>query len=231
VFLGDMPTEIIQGYGSWIQGYLDQEYRGRGWDGYFVTFMFQHISGSVEAKIQEMHRAIERVYGRLLTRFVARKPKSKNKLGLLPRGVFFPDAPVLKHSKQALRDVTVNDGVHFHGIVVVNRGSKSKERLDVHFREKMRDYLSDNLQRIHVKPITYKPRYTTGYGGKSIKRRRFPMDYVLVLPKSLSELPDNNVNTCPDPRERAIKAIQSASNVSEEVAGEICDQQTVARER
>ena len=49
------------------------------------------------------------------------------------------------------------------------------------------------------------------------------MDYILVLPKSLSELPDKNVHLPPDSRDRAIKAIQSASNVSDEVAGTIYD--------
>jgi len=219
-FLRDLPTEIIQAYGDWIQGYLDQEYRGHGWDGYLMTFMFQQIPGSLEAKVQQMHREIERVFGRLIIRCV-RKPKSENKLGLLPKGVFFPDLPVSKHFKQELRDVSINDGVHFHGVVVVNRGSRLKESLDLHFQEKMSEYLSEKLQRIHVKPITHKPGYTTGYGGKSIKRGRFPMDHILVLPKSVSELPDKNMEIICDPREQAIKAIQSSSNVSEEVAQEM----------
>jgi hypothetical protein len=223
VYLRDLPAEIIQAYGSWIKGYLDQEYRGHGWDGYLMTFMFQQISGSVETKVQEMHREIETVYGKLLIRFVARKPKSKTKLGLLPRGVFFPDIPGLKPSKQELRDVRVNEGLHFHGVVVVNRGSRLKERLDIHFQEKMREYLSDNLRRIHVEPITHEPGYTTDYGGKSIKRKRFPTDHILVLPRSVSELPDNNANVFSDPRERAIKAIQSSTNVSDQVAQEMYD--------
>ena len=53
--LRDLPDEIIQAYGSWIGKYLDH-----GWDGYLVTFMFQHVSGSVKSKVQQMHKEIDK---------------------------------------------------------------------------------------------------------------------------------------------------------------------------
>ena len=34
---------LIEGYGVWVERYLQQ-----GWDGYFFTFMFNHVPGSVD---------------------------------------------------------------------------------------------------------------------------------------------------------------------------------------
>ena len=48
-------------------------------------------------------------------------------------GGFVPDLPVYKKSKQDLRDVFINDGLHMHGIGVANRLGRISESLDVHF--------------------------------------------------------------------------------------------------
>jgi hypothetical protein len=154
---------------------------------------------------------------------VVRKPASENWAWLLPKGVFFPDVPGLRPSKQSLRDVKVNEGLHFHGVVVANRWARMKTSLDAHFREKGAEYLSDTLRRIDIEAITHDPAFVVDYGGKAIKRARFSMDHVLVLPKASSELPAKNVHLAPDSRDQAIKAIQSASNASDEVAGEMYD--------
>jgi hypothetical protein len=184
--------------------------------------MFQQIPGSVDTKVQQMHQEIERVYSRLSAR-VVRKPKSESWAWLLPKGVFFPDLPGLKPSKQSLRDVRLNDGIHFHGVVVANHWGRMKETLDTHFRENGAEYLSDMLRRIHVERITHDSDFVADYGGKAVKRKRFPLDHVLVLPRALSELLAKNGHLSCDPRDRAIKAIQSSSNVSDEVAGESYD--------
>jgi hypothetical protein len=219
--LADLPEEIVQAYGRWIKNFLDH-----GWDGYLFTFMFQQLSGPEGSRMEQMHKEIDRIYRKLINR-VVRKPPSEKWACFLPKGVFYPDVPGLKSSKQSLRDARVNDGLHFHGVMVANRWARMKERLDIHFQEKQTEYLSDTLRRIHVEPITHESEFVADYAGKAIKRKRFPMDrmmdHILVLPKPLSELPDRNVNVYPDPRERAIKAIQSASNVSEEVARELYD--------
>jgi hypothetical protein len=107
------PKEILQNYGGWFE-----EYRKFGWDIYFMTLMFDHIPGSFAEKTREMRNEIERIYGKLAG-WVVRKPKSPQFSHLLPRGVFFPDIPGLKKSKQELRDVTVNDSIHFHGILAI----------------------------------------------------------------------------------------------------------------
>ena len=177
---------LIQAYGKWVQQYLDA-----GWDGYLFSFLFQQLPGSLMTKTQLMERELLRWYGRLATRSI-RKPRSPQWAPLLPKGVFVPDLPVFKRSKQNLRDVVINDGLHVHGIVVANRFGRISEPLDIHFAEKLKAYLTGNLRHVDVERITDMAKYVTGYGMKGLKRPTFTMDNVLVLPRTVGELPDLN---------------------------------------
>jgi hypothetical protein len=56
-------------------------------------------------------------------------------------------------------------------------------------RSKMQQYLTRNLRHIDIQHITHAARYVTGYGMKALKRPTFSLDHVLVLPKTLDELP------------------------------------------
>jgi hypothetical protein len=210
-----LPTEIVQAYGHWIQQHLDL-----GWDGYLVTFMFRNIHGSKELKIQQMHREICRVYQNLATRAV-RKPRSEKWVHLLPKGIFFPDIPAYKKSELKVGTVSINDGIHFHGIMVAAKSTRLKEPLHLHFLRKRKLYVRGKIYRIHVEPITSQAAFVTDYGGKAIKRRRFSNDHVLVLPKTVAELPAKVCEQSGNEEARAIKDIQSSMNVSESVAESI----------
>jgi hypothetical protein len=175
---------LIDAYGDWLQQWLDQ-----GWDGYLVTFLFNQLPGSRRAMVHQMHQHLEnRWYGRLATRMV-RKTRSPVWAPFLPKGFFVPDLPVSKRSKQSLRDVSTNDGLHMHGIMVANRWVRIPETLDVYFQENLSDFLVGKLRHIDVQRITDRPKYTTGYGMKGLKRPTFSEDDVLVLPRDVSELP------------------------------------------
>jgi hypothetical protein len=176
------PLALIQAHGDWLQQWLNE-----GWDGYLFTFMFNQLPGSRRAIVHQMHQQIERWYGRLATRTV-RKPRSPVWAPLLPKGIFIPDLPVPKRSKQDLRDVSTNDGLHMDGVVVANRWTRIPETLDVHFEEKMKKYLTSKLQHIDVRRITHRAEYVTEYALKSLKRWTSSEDDVLVLPRALSEL-------------------------------------------
>jgi hypothetical protein len=174
---------LIEAYGKWVQQYLDD-----GWEGYFFSIQFQQLPGSLKIKAHLMEREILRWYGRLVTRAV-RKPRSPHWAPLLPKGIFVPDLPVFKRSKQNLRDVVINDGLHMHGIVVANRFCRISEPLDIHFAEKMKEYLIGNLRHIDVEPINRTAEYVTEYAMKGLKRPTFTMDNVLILPRTVEELP------------------------------------------
>jgi len=62
--------------------------------------------------------------------------------------------------------------------------------LDEHISKNLRKYLVGNLREIGVAPITEQPEYVTEYGMKALKRG-FSEDDVLILPRTLSELPCN----------------------------------------
>ena len=177
------PLALIQAHGTWLQQWLNE-----GWDGYLFTFMFNQLPGSRRAIVHQMHQQLERWYGRLATRII-RKPRSPVWAPLLPKGIFVPDLPVPKRSKQDIRDVSINDGLHMHGVVVANRWGRLRETLDVHFEEDLRTYLTRKLRHVDVQRITRRAEYVTEYALKSLKRPTFSEDDILVLPRGLSELP------------------------------------------
>jgi hypothetical protein len=174
---------IIQAYGQWIHDNIDD-----GWDAYFFTFEFNQLPGPAQERLRLMKEYLHRWYGRLVTRTV-RNPRSANSIKLLPKALFVPDFPVPKRLKKTLRQVSINAGIHWHGLVLATRlGTRLQEPLDVHFREHGPTYYTKNVRYINVKPITYTPEYMTGYGMKALKRR-FSADDILIFPRAVSELP------------------------------------------
>jgi hypothetical protein len=185
-----------------------------------LTFMFRNIPRSKERRIEQMHGEICRVYQKLATRAV-RKPRSEKWVHLLPKGIFFPDVPGLKKNEFKVAEVSVNDGIHVHGLMAVPKEIRLKEPLDLHFMRKSKLYVRGKIYRIHVEPITSRAAFVADYAGKAIKRRRFSTDHVLVLPRTVAELPAKTFGQPGNKEEKAIKDIQSSMNVSEVVAESI----------
>jgi hypothetical protein len=177
---------LIDAYGDWLQQWLSE-----GWDGYLFTFLFNQLPGSRRAMVHQMHQQLERWYGMLATRIV-RKPRSPGRASFLPKGIFVPDLPVPKRCKVGIGDVSINDGLHVHGIVVANRWARLPETLDVYFQENLKKFLVGKLRHIDVELIRDRPRYTVGYALKGLKRPTFSEDDVLVLPRAVSELSDRH---------------------------------------
>ena len=107
-------------------------------------------------------------------------------------------------------EVSVNDGIHMHGVMVVHKQTRLKERLDLHFLRKRKLYVTGKICRIHAEPITSRAAFVTDYGGKAIKRRRFSTDHVLVLPRTVAELSAKTVVQSGNEEAKAIKDIQSS---------------------
>src|SRR5271157_5199384 len=82
--------------------------------------MFRQLPGPPAAQIGVMQDEIMRVYATLATRLV-RKPSSPRWSRYLPKGIFVPDWPVYKHRKSLLSDVSINNGLHMHGIMMARR--------------------------------------------------------------------------------------------------------------
>ena len=175
--------ELIHGYQNWIQDYINQ-----GWRPYEISFMFHQLPGKQSSVLGQMRREIERVYSRLLTRF-DRNPRSPAGFNRLPRMILFPDLPVFKWKKKSIRDVSINEGLHYSGIALTPPISRFRSTLDIHFSQEQDQYINEKLLRIHVTPITRDPDYVTDYVAKTYKRGRVSGDDIHILPKTVGELP------------------------------------------
>jgi len=89
-------------YASWIDQILKGQYDDQQWTAYIITFMYNHIPGTIEHRFSVMENEIDRMYGTLVRHVLhgSRSPAQRKKL---PRLHAFPDdAP----------DVTINNGLH-----------------------------------------------------------------------------------------------------------------------
>jgi hypothetical protein len=87
---------------------------------YLVTFIFDPLNGSERTRLEQMRKALDRLYGRLICR-IARNPRTSRRKAIM---VACPDYPVPhndKKKKSTRRGVVVNDGLHLHAIFALSR--------------------------------------------------------------------------------------------------------------
>jgi hypothetical protein len=217
-----LREEILEAYGTWVKDHVRQ-----GWDPYFLSFMFHQLPGSRQAKIQQMHEEITVFYRKLIT-YVEREPRLNKNADKLPRGVFFPDVPAHTSQKQGLRAVTVNDGLHMHGVVVIPKKSRLKISLDEHVLENYEKDRSYKMYRIDVVPVDARIVYTTDYAGKALKTPRFDQGDILILPKTTGELELGRRVAMFGARK--VRDIQARYNVSDEIARNIASNRRLLEE-
>ena len=182
-----VSTELITAYSQWVQQYIDKY----GWNPFLMTFMFKPLKGNQEAIMQQMNDEVDRVYSTFITR-VVRKPNSVYQKYLYSRPLLIavPDRPVPKHAKQRLKDVTINNGRHMHGILVVPWASRLKQDVVSHFEKFRKLYVKNRLLRLDVRAIESNLSGVVDYAFKSMKGREFGYDNIVIFPKSEAELRD-----------------------------------------
>jgi len=158
-----------------------------GWNGYLVSFMFHPVPGATTTKLQIMGEALYRFYATFLTR-VARNPNSVFQLSQRPLFIAAPDYPVPKRRKQKVSEVTINNGLHMHGLLVVPWESRLKEDVITHVQKHDALYRKAPLRRIDIQPIESRLGFVADYVFKSVKRGRISWDDVILFPKSTWEL-------------------------------------------
>jgi hypothetical protein len=110
----------------------------------------------------------------------------------LPKVILASDLPITKRSKQPLRTVAINKGLHWHGLTLVDPLTPKLDiPLDLYIQANRDKYLAGSIQQIPVKPLTHRRRNVTSYGMKVFKRIQFSGDDVLLFARSISELPTN----------------------------------------
>jgi len=160
-----------------------------GFDPHLLSFMFNPIPGSQQAKLREMHHEAERAYAKILTR-AFRRPHSVPDLMCLPFWLVCPDWPVPKKQKQKRDDVTINDGMHLHAIALMPPDTRMQESLSDHIRDNHLHYWGADkpVRRLHADPMTKTPAKAVGYAMKSLKRRRMDETDILILPRANDEM-------------------------------------------
>ncbi len=179
-----LRCELLDAYGTWVTDYMDQ-----GHDAYLTTFMFNSIPGNSKSIIGAMTKDIEQFYRTLVTRVVRNARTAQ--IHQLPKLIALPDRPVPKHFKQALQDVAINDGLHFHGFTMIPGRSRLDCELDDHVRQSgiYTDSRYTRICHIDVQRIKSRPGYTAGYAFKELKRNAAAYDDLLILPVAKSDLP------------------------------------------
>ena len=218
-----MTINLTQMSSSWIDGCTQwmKDHESEGWEPYYINILFHPLPGSLPTLISTMHRGIKKgFYSPLCTRF-ARHPRSKSGQQQIPRLWLIPDRPVSKRNgkKHACDFLARNDnGLHFNGPMLIPPKSRFRECRIKHIEANQSRYARHGIERIHVKPIDD----TAGiadYVFKTVKWGGADPDDILILPVSASELPQRSPRSVSCDRGR--KDIQSAFNVSDEVAEEI----------
>jgi hypothetical protein len=106
--------------------------------------------------------------------------------------VAFPDYPKTKLDGSSHLDVKINDGLHYHGVVLVHTESRLKIGLDIHMKKHESRYVRarDALRRIYIQPIDEPSAKTAvGYGFKALEWRIPDTDRIFIRPRAVSELP------------------------------------------
>jgi hypothetical protein len=170
-----------------------QEKLDEGWQGYLMTFMFHQLAGNQIRANRQMRGHIDGVFASFLTRCL----RSPNSYGIMRPALFAsPDWPVSKRDKaEAMTwdQITTNDGLHYHGILLVPPPSakwRLKGPIDQHFIDHQKTYLRYSLiSRIDAKMIAPDDVHrVTDYALKGLKQNRLPdEECLLVLPKSRGE--------------------------------------------
>ena len=133
---------------------------------------------------------------------------------------FFQMVPDFKgNSAKRLREVSVNDGLHFHGVMLVKAESRLNTDLDEHFSANKTLYQTSKLYRIDIQKIDDDPIFVTDYAGKALKTQRFSMDDLLVLPRTIREVREFSPELSADAR--FVRDVQARLNCSDETAAGI----------
>jgi hypothetical protein len=88
-------------------------------------------------------------------------------------------------------DITINDGLHYHGIVLIRIDTRLKVGLDMYINQNYQHFVKPGgpLRKIHIEPIDRTPAKAVDYVLKAIEWRIPDSNQMLILPKAVSELP------------------------------------------
>lgn len=181
------PNTLVESYIEWTE-----ERIRKGYQAHLLTFMFNPMPGSTDAKTSEMYGVVTRTFQKVLPR-VCRRPL-KAHWDELPLWIGCTDWPIMKEGRDSLIDISINDGQHGHMLALESPMSRLVKRgisLSDHIMYDAQEiYVQSEpyLHRIHCKAVVETPDRVTDYVLKALKTLRTSVDDILVLPRARSEL-------------------------------------------
>jgi hypothetical protein len=178
-------VKLITGFNSMI---IDRVQAG--WQPYFVTYVFRHISGGTSKRKLIMTSEVCRVYSQLLTRII-RDPNAPSYQQWLPYLMASPDLPVPKNGiKASVRELTINGGLHFHGVLVLPPEDRCRlgRHLIAHLHKCESVYCPPDLPLLRIDARPSSTPMLADYVLKQIKRGNVAYDDILILPRARSEI-------------------------------------------
>ena len=188
---------------------------------YYLNFQFDQLPGPTSAVLQQMRSGIDRAFYGPFCRTCARHPGAPRDRHRLPETIQYPDLPVFKGSTKGHvpRGGNVNGRYHYNGPMRIPPTSLFKENLIEHVEANKARYLRHGLSKIYVTVAKRSLDQLADYATKTVKRGWVDLEDILALPRSVSESRSRDMVL--SARDRAIRDIQSSTNVSAELAEEI----------
>lgn len=166
------------------------------YDYYIISIMFRNIQGNEDFILHRMEIETNDLCRKLITR-MNRKPNSSKRKHYNPQFVIYPDIPVIKSSKKSsIKEIAVNNGLHFQGISAIPKSCRLKEDIKTHFSNNKDLYAPKNgpIERVHFELINKTHSTAIKYVLKQFKMNNFGLEHFLYLPKCSSEMPSFNGN-------------------------------------
>lgn len=218
---------LIGAYAEMVQVRWDN-----GWTPYLLSIKFDEISGGPVKRKAVMEEEIHELFVFILCH-THKRPHGKP-ADDLPLMIAIPDDPVFKRNKDMLRNIAINDGLHYHAILVIPPWSRMSKPLEDALFERANRRKNSCMLLPHVEPITHATDFVTDYAFKGLKSGRNSGDDLLVFPYSRSELPsrrekreqasDYHVQRARDDHRNADTRSKEMKNLREEFLPQVVQQ-------
>lgn len=157
-----------------------------GWSPYLLSIKFDELLGGPAVKKTVMEGEIEHLYRDLLCQAFKRPHGMPS--DFLPLMVALPDHPVYKWNKDMLRNIAINEGLHYHATLIVPPWARMKQDLGDYLFMRAGRRVGEFMLPPHVEPVTHDIHFVTDYAMKGLKSGRNSTDDLLIFPYSRSEL-------------------------------------------
>jgi hypothetical protein len=187
-----LALKLKYNYAAWANQILNGKYDEHQYRGYFLSFMFNHIPGPIEHKYAVMEDEIDRVYATLV-RHAVHDGRSKSQRERLPILYAFPDYPGTGSFRFDRDDVSINGGLHYHGIMLIRTDTRLGTGIKSFMQFSNRHFVNvcKPLRRLWFGDIEKETvERMASYALKAMEWRVPDSNRMVIRPLAYSELPE-----------------------------------------